>query len=234
MTAADTPSVLQRMAAPPTPVAAEVPLTAARAVKLAMKRSAEASVKLVLTVDTITEETLAFDPFIDVLNDKELMLWLERDGAPVGVLALDAELSAAIVEMRTTGQVYAAAAPERRATSADVALARPLFAGLLKELDETTQNTSLDGWTSQVIASGRIASARAASLALPENNYRHMAMTLDQLGRRHARHRHGSPRNARGDFTPRKNALGTFGVAASRADHSAGGVSGVIGQAGSR
>jgi len=179
MTAAESPSVLQRMTTVAAPVIAEVPLTASRAVKLALTRSAEATIGLVLTVDTVAEETQEFDPFLASLSDDMVLLWLDQNGTHAGVIALDQEMSAAIVEMRTTGSLRDKPAPDRRATAADISLAHPFFAGLIDALNLTTEMTALEGWMAQVRVGARIASVRAASLALPENTFRHMMIQVD-------------------------------------------------------
>jgi len=78
MTAAESPSVLQRMATVAAPAVAEVPLTASRAVKLALTRGAEQAIGLKLTVETVTEEAKAFDPLLAALNDDLVLIWLDQ------------------------------------------------------------------------------------------------------------------------------------------------------------
>ena len=179
MTAADSLSVLQRMATVAPPIVAEVPLTAARAVKLALTRAAEQSIKLIISVETITEETKAFDPLMAALNDDMVLLWLDEGDEHRGVLAFDKEMSAGIVEMRTLGRVREAQGPDRRQTAADISLAAPVFTTLLAQLEQTTSATVLDGWTAGVKIGERVESVRAISLALPENTFRYMAVQVD-------------------------------------------------------
>jgi flagellar motor switch protein FliM len=92
---------------------------------------------------------------------------------------MDRELSAAIVEMRTTGRVRDKPGPDRRATAADIALAEPLFSALLNELSLTTDQTVLDGWTAGVRVQDRVPSVREIGLALPENVFRYMTVQVD-------------------------------------------------------
>lgn len=179
MTAADGTSVLKRMMKATAPAVADVPLTASRAVKLALTRSAEASIGLVLTVEKVSEEAQSLDDLLASLADDMVLLWLDKQGEHAGILALDKDLSSAIVEIRTTSRIREAGAPDRRASAADVALAQPLFAGLFNELNATTSGTVLEGWIDQISAGDRVASVRAASLALPEDRYRHMTVEVD-------------------------------------------------------
>ena len=179
MTAAESPSVLQRMATVAAPAVAEVPLTASRAVKLALTRGAEQAIGLKLTVETVTEEAKAFDPLLAALNDDLVLIWLDQKSEHSGLLAMDKEMSTAIVEMRTLGRVRDTPAPDRRPTGADIALAHPMFTAFLDELDETTGATVLDGWTTGIHLGDRVPTVRAASLALPENMFRFMALQVD-------------------------------------------------------
>jgi len=157
----------------------EVPLTASRAVKLALTRSAERSIGLVVTVDTVSEETKPFDALLKALSDDMVLLWLDKNGEHTGILALDREMSAAIVEMRTLRRVRDTQGSDRRPTSADIALAQPLFVKLLDELHKTTGNTVLDGWTDAVVPASRVPSVREVGLALPDNTFRYMTMHVD-------------------------------------------------------
>lgn len=175
-----TPSVLHRMVGQKATPVAEVPVTASRAMRLAVTRAAERTVALQLTVISVGEENLSLEGVQSALtNDLLLLKLLHEDGSLVGVLALDTSLVAAIVEMQTTGQVNATTPEQRDVTLADLVLAQPFMDGLFAHLLETTPNTALDGWTADVRHADRFENVRAIGLALAHVNYRLMRLTLD-------------------------------------------------------
>ena len=104
-----------------------------------------------------------------------------------GVITLDRELIAAVVEVQTTGQVATTVPDARPVTLADLMFVQPLLNGLFAQLLETTQNTVLDGWTTGITHADRFEDVRAIGLALEHVNYRVMRLSLD-LG---AGDRHG-------------------------------------------
>jgi len=178
-----TPSVLNRMVGQKAASTAEVPVTASRAMRLAVTRAAERTVALQLTVVGVGEENLTLEGVQSALNDDLLLLKLmNADGGVAGVLALDTSFVAAIVEVQTTGQVSDAVPAQRDVTLADLVLAQPFLDGLFAHLLETTPNTALDGWTADMRHADRFENVRAIGLALSHVNYRLMRLTLDLGG----------------------------------------------------
>ncbi|SEW20098.1 flagellar motor switch protein FliM [Cognatiyoonia koreensis] len=183
MTGKSNPAVLQRMIGRTAATATEVPVTASRAMRLAVTRAAERTVGLQLTVGGVVEETLELDGVQDTLRDELLLLKLANSlGETVGVLALDRAFVAAIVEVQTTGRIGASGPDERPITLADLVLAEPMLAGLFGQLADTTSNTALDGWTTGIVHTERYDDVRAIGLVLPHVTYRLMRLTLDLGG----------------------------------------------------
>jgi len=174
-----TTSVLHRMLAQDQPVAAEVPLTVARALRLSAARAAEKSVGLKLTVKTVSEELLPLDGLLERLSNELLLLKMQFEGEPNGIAAMDSGLVAAIVESQTMGKLIDAKPSGRPMTAVDASLAEPLVAGLMHEMNETISNTSLEGWTDGTTQKGQFLDLRQIGLTLPQETYRLLEMTID-------------------------------------------------------
>lgn len=176
------PSVLQRMVGRGAATVTEVPVTASRAMRLAVTRAAERTIGLQVTVNGVSEDVLTLEGVQSALRDDLLLLKLKKRDDLIGVLALDANFIAAIVEVQTTGQVGSAAPEPRPVTLIDLMLAQPVLNGLFAQLLETTPQTALDGWTTDVTHVDRFDDVRAIGLALAHVDYRLMRMAIDLGG----------------------------------------------------
>ncbi len=173
---APTASLLRRIARP---VAPPTPLTPARALRHAMARAAEESVKLPLVVLGIREEEDSLDEHLARLEDGLLTLSLNEGEQPAGLIALDSEARAAAIEAQTLGQVLDRPAEARVPTAADAALVRPLLEAFLREAEEAMAGTPLAGWLRRPGLRDRLPSAREAALLLADGPYRAVRLTLD-------------------------------------------------------
>jgi flagellar motor switch protein FliM len=93
MTTATGTGVLQRMVPRQQLDAPDVPLTASRAVRLALARGAQTSTGLPINVGSVAEQALPLDVLLTEASDDLLLLLLlssTRDGAICGLLACDA------------------------------------------------------------------------------------------------------------------------------------------------
>ena len=171
--------VLHRMIRRPDADTPDVPLTASRAVRLAVARAAQTHLSMKLTVDTVTETALSLDDLLADLEDDLLLLGLTRDGAVTGLIACDAGLVSATIEMMTTGRVTAAPPDNPRVTRTEGTLVQPLLRHMLDEMEETTIRTALDGWIRTVGLGSRFDNARAAGFALADLTYRLLRLSLD-------------------------------------------------------
>ena len=174
-----TTTVLHRMLAQDQPVAAEVPLTVARALRLSAARAAEKSVGLKLTVKTVSEEMLPLDGLLERLSNELLLLKMQAVGEPNGIAAMDSGLVAAIVESQTMGRLIDAKPTGRPMTAVDASLAEPLVEGLMHEMNETISGTQLEGWTDGATQKGQFLDLRQIGLTLPQETYRLLEMTID-------------------------------------------------------
>lgn len=179
MTMEEAKGVLHRMTQRQQPDAPDVPLTASRAVRLAVARGADLSVGLTLTVGSVGEQALPLDAMLEELNDELLLTALTRNGEIVGIFGCDAGFVGAAIEVMTTGKVAAAAVDSRTITRTEGILVQPVLRKMLDELNITTARTALDGWTAAVALGTRFENLRAVGFALGDQTYRMIRMTLD-------------------------------------------------------
>lgn len=171
-------TILEKMTHRPQVAVPDVPLTASRAVTLAVTRAAQTRVALTLGVGSIREEMRELDALLAELNDELLIMGLGEGSETRGIIVCDAGLCGAAVEIQTTGKVAPRANEPRPITLADAALVRPFFVGLLEELLQTTPRTVLDGWTDGTGVLTRLAGPRSTGFVLPDQIYRVIRVTL--------------------------------------------------------
>lgn len=157
----------------------ENPLTSSRAVRLALTKSANDTVGLVLTVQGVAEETTGLDEMLGTLDDGLMLIGLESDGALKGIMALDMEMRAAVLEMETMGALLAQSADPRPPTRTDKTLCDPLLDTFLTAFPSAVLGTSLEGWLEGIVSAEKLESARAAGLILDDRDYRIVRMTVD-------------------------------------------------------
>ncbi len=175
-------SVIQKMTYRPPDVVPDVPLTATKAVKLAVTRAAQTSVALTLSVGNVREEILELDGLLAALPDDRLIVGVGQGNVTRGVVVCDAAMCAAAVEVQTTGKISANAGEPRPITRADATLIEPFLQGLLSELAATTKQTALDGWTDDAALLTRLESARATGFVLADEVYRLIRVSVEMLG----------------------------------------------------
>ncbi len=171
--------ILRRIVRPPTPP--PVALTPARALRLAMVRAAERSVGLAVSVLDVVEDEGSLDDLLARL-DAGLMLLSLTDGASgpaLGLIGLDAQARAAIIEAQTLGRVAEVGPAVRAVTAADAAIARPLLDAFLREVAASSGGTPLENWVGEATPGARLPGAREAAMLLADGRYRVVRLKLD-------------------------------------------------------
>lgn len=179
MTDSDHQTILRRMTGRETGDVAETPLTLSRAVRLAFTKAANDTIGLIVTVTAMGEELQTLDPMLDGFDDGLMLVGLERDGDLSGLMVLDMQLRAAIIEMQAMGKLIAGKADDRVPTGTDKSMAEPLLNRFLSAMPEATIGTEYDGWTNGVALASKIDSCRAAGLTLDDCEYRVMRLEID-------------------------------------------------------
>ncbi|SMO84881.1 flagellar motor switch protein FliM [Thalassovita litoralis] len=106
-----------------------------RALRRALARVAELGLSLPLSVTGAEEMEVDRDSLLGRIEDGGLMVTLERDAGPPGLVVLDLQLLTALIEVQTLGQVFARTAQARAVTRTDAAVAMPLIDGMLSGFD---------------------------------------------------------------------------------------------------
>ncbi len=172
-------TLLRRMIRPRTDKEADNPLTSSRAVRLALTKSANDAIGLVLSVTSVAEEVAMLDDMLGGLSDDLLLIGLGRDGVQVGLVSIDLQLRAAIVEMQIVGALIDQAATERAPTLTDSRLCEPLLNAFLTAFPAAVSGTPLDGWADGAALDDRFRDVRSAGLVLADRKYRVVRMNVD-------------------------------------------------------
>lgn len=172
--------VLQRMLRPQA-IRADPGEEGSRAVRLAVVRAAEAQAGIVVTVPAITMEALAIEALVARLDAGLMLMAVSRRGqeGPVGFVAFDAELRAAVIEAQTLGKPLDRPASPRPPTRADHAMAEPLVAGILDGLRAEAAGTALAGWCDDTFPDGPLGGPREVGLRLAAGDYRILRLSVD-------------------------------------------------------
>ncbi|MGO4916573.1 FliM/FliN family flagellar motor switch protein [Pseudogemmobacter sp. W21_MBD1_M6] len=120
-------SVLWRKAHAGQPVAGASPMTVVKALRLAVSKAADKVLGLALAVTSVTEEMAALDPLLAALDGDALLAVLEGPDGALGLVMIEAQALAALVEVQTLGRVTPAPAPPRRPTRTDAAMIEPVI-----------------------------------------------------------------------------------------------------------
>ncbi|WP_377504488.1 FliM/FliN family flagellar motor switch protein [Octadecabacter sp. R77987] len=176
----DEHSVLRRKLRQGEPVAAPAAdMSPGRALRLAISRAADRTVGLRLTVLGQSDEVMTLDGVIDEMNADHMLISVMSGDDLLGLLAIDPELRACLIEMQTMGNLSPVAAEPRKVTSADAALAAPVADAFLAMLNETAVGTQLAGWAAATQVGPPLECPRAAGLVLPDGAYRLVRLSLD-------------------------------------------------------
>lgn len=155
------------------------PLTSSRAVRLALIKAANDKAGLAITVQSVGEEVTDLEDMLGSLGDDLMFVGLWREGALVGLIALDVEMRAAVQEMETMGAVLTYPAEPRAPTRTDKMLCDPLIAEFLSAFPTAVLGTPLEGWLDGIAAGDRVDSTRAAGLVLEDRDYRVVRLSVD-------------------------------------------------------
>lgn len=172
-------TVLRRMTQMPDQRVIENPLTSSRAVRLALTKAANDAVGLVLTVSSVAETTDHLDDMLAGLPDGLLLVELHQDSRLVGLMALDMQLRAAVLEIQTTGKLIGRIAEDRAPTRTDKVMCDPMIADFLSAFPTAVSGTSLEGWCDRITHAEAFESKRTAGLLLDDCAYRSVQMNVD-------------------------------------------------------
>ena len=174
-------TILRRMAGMVASGSDPDPLTSSRAVRLVLAKVAQDCAGLPLAVSSVAEDIDDLDGMLAGLSNDLMLVGVHRDSDLVGLLGVDMELRAAVLEIATTGALLAQPAETRNPTGTDRLLCDPLLKGFLEGFPQAVRGTAYDHWADGVTAGDRLPDTRVAGLTLHDDRYRTVQMTV-QLG----------------------------------------------------
>ena len=159
-------------------------LTAAKVLRAAVVQAAEDVAGLTAAAGPVDEARTTLTPFVEALPDPALLGLIEGPGGRYGLMVLDAQVVAALIEMQTTGRVVARPADARTPTRTDAIMCADFIDRLLELVDRRAAEADLE--VAPAISGFRygmaLAEPRAIAMALEDIPYREFRFEVD-LGR---------------------------------------------------
>lgn len=181
-------AVLRRKAAggrPPAVASGEAP--AARALRRALARAAQADCHLPLAASEVRLREASLAELLEMPEDMALLAVLEGPGERLGLMALGPAVVTALIEQHTTGSVGAAEGPPRRPTRTDAAMAAGLIDRAMTEFEtglaaETGAAATAAAWASGYRYASFLDEPRPLGLLLEDIAYEVATATVDLAG----------------------------------------------------
>jgi len=157
-------------------------MSPAKALRLALAKSAARLMGLALTVRTVEQASLLLPKVEEVMGDDGLLVLLDGPDQARGAVRLDLQMVAALIEMQLKGRVASGEAEPRPFTPTDAAIAQPLINAVLDGFDETLIEAGLSNCAQSFRFGDRVADARTLALALSDPDYDHFRLSVDLAG----------------------------------------------------
>jgi flagellar motor switch protein FliM len=162
----------------PVAQAAAAPLPS-RLFRQATIRAADRGAGLPLVVLGVEVQETSLDDLMTGLDSGQLLIMLGSATGAEGVMVIDHECVAALIEMQAVGKLLPQSALRRDPTTADLAMAEPFAHHLLSELRAEAEDQVLMRTLAGIGVLGRFANRHAVALALPDGRYSMVRLSLD-------------------------------------------------------
>lgn len=143
-----------------------------RALRRALCRAAELGLSLPLSVTGVEEASPDRDQLLAQIDEGGLLVLLDQADGPPGLIILDLQLLAALIEVQTLGQVFAKPAAARPVTRTDAAVAMPLIDGTLSGFAQLLADSAEGGPLSGFHFGHWVKDLRTLAAQLPDGEYR--------------------------------------------------------------
>ncbi len=165
-------SVMRRMVRPARPSTGS--MTDARAWRLSVPRASEKAVGLVAAVDGFETDSTDLDAILAGWEEKALSLGLEGPDGARGLVVLDTQLLAALIEVQALGRVTNRQVAPRPGTAVDAALAGHVIDAWIAAYNRAMGPQHRGAWAHKRM----IPNARAAKMALDDGGYDAQTVTF--------------------------------------------------------
>ncbi|OWY14081.1 hypothetical protein B6V72_08810 [Thioclava sp. F34-6] len=165
-------SVLRRKTEAAKTGAGTAPITAARAVTLALSKAAQDRLDLPLQVTAIEEVMRSLADLPEMLEDLSLLAVIEGPAEALGVLALPPATLATLIEMQTMGRFGKTMPAPRKPTRIDAAIAADFVDAVLAEIEEALISEPAISWAGGFRFASHLDDPRPLGLLLEDVSYR--------------------------------------------------------------
>ncbi|MEM5477223.1 FliM/FliN family flagellar motor switch protein [Pacificibacter sp. AS14] len=157
-------------------------MSAAKALRLAAAKAAEAGTGMVMQVTNVVEELTSTSRLPDQIPDNSLLALLEGPENAYGLAVFSLAVTTSVVEQLTTGNVQKHAPEERKPTSTDSVMCFELIDQMLKHFEKIVQDAAdppqVDGYRT----AAQLSETRSIPIAFDDIRYRMFSISVD-MGR---------------------------------------------------
>jgi flagellar motor switch protein FliM len=140
--------------------------------RLALARAARDAMGLELEVQKLRVGRVSLAEIVDLAPDRALVALLDGPEAGLGVLMLSPEVTSALVEMQTLGQLSRQPAPPRRPSRIDAAMVAGVIDRALSGLDEALVDEGDRIWAAGFRYASFLEEVRPLALLMEDESYR--------------------------------------------------------------
>lgn len=181
MSGDDSFSVMQRKAGSGRPMPEIGAPTAAKILRTGLMQAGEDVAGLAIVANIPQESRVTLEAVVEDLDENALLAMVEGPEGAYGLVVLDPQAMAALIEIQTTGQVATRAVPPRRPTRTDAIMCADFIDRVLELVDSRAREAELD--LAPALSGFRyvlaLAEARAVSMTLADIAYRRFTVGLD-------------------------------------------------------
>lgn len=157
-------------------------MSPAKALRLALSKAADELFDLPLVVTGVQQARIGLDPLLGELSDETLLIMLDGPDSSLGVLTVDIQLLAGLIEMQTTARVIPMVADARPPTRTDAAMVAPLVDAFMARLEDNLADEPDGYWVKGFRFGVRVEDVRMLGLALEAPDYNIFRLSVDLFG----------------------------------------------------
>jgi flagellar motor switch protein FliM len=146
--------------------------------RLALARAARDATGLELEIAAMAVTRISLAEVLELAPDRALVAVLTGPQDALGVLMLDPQVTAALIEMQTLGRLSAQPAPLRKPTRIDAAMVAGVIDRALLGLDAALADEADRAWAGGFRYASHLPDARPLGLMLEDEGYRVLAAEL--------------------------------------------------------
>ena len=152
---------------------------AERALPLALARAARDGFGMALDCAAVTAQRYSLPELLDLPPDRALILLLEGPRAAFGLLVLDADMLAGLIEAQTLGRVLTQPALSRKPTRTDAAMVADWVDAVMADLEDQLLTEEDLIWTDGFRYSSHLDDPRPLALMLDDTAYKVLSVTVN-------------------------------------------------------